>query len=458
MSDEDSKTLTTAAIDDASLAFSKWSRTGASTRETIIRRFAHHVSQNAESLTQLIMREVGKLRSDAAAEVAAVVAKAEITIEMMHMRRPDLQGATKEIISQARYRPLGVVVVLGPFNFPAHLPGGHIIPAILAGNTVVFKPSELAAQVGEWIVDAWRQSGLPDNVVRLIQGDASVAKSLIDDDRIAGVFFTGSHAAGVSIHRQLAGRPEVLLALEMGGNNPLVIVPPHDVDDAARLITLSAFVSAGQRCTCARRLIVTDDAFGRQTLERLVEFSAAMKPGLPDDGPNVDLGPVVSSAAADRLLRYQESWIASGGKPLAMMARSDRSPMLLSPGIIDMTDVGEIADEEWFGPLLQVYRVADFDAAIERANTTRFGLAAGMIGGTEEMFERFRRDIYAGIVNWNLATTGASSRLPFGGIGASGNHRPAGSFAIDFCNDPVASMIANEASTPREPTAVKTDS
>lgn len=429
------------AIAAATNASAGWSRVSLEERESVVRRFAAEVAANAESLTVLIMREVGKLRADAVAEVAAVVTKAEITIEMMRGRRSDLDSATNGVISQVRYRPLGVILVLGPFNFPAHLPGGHIVPALLAGNAVVFKPSELAPEVGHWIVQAWQRAGLPPDVLRLIQGDAATAKLAISNEHIAGVFFTGGRRAGESIHRQLAGRPNVLLALEMGGNNPIVVIPPYDLNQAAKTIATSAFISSGQRCTCARRLIVIEDDKGNELIETLVAHTHALNCGLPSDDPPADMGPVVSAVAAGRLLQTQAKWISRVATSLLPMTVSPRSAKLVTPGIIDMTDCEQIEDEEWFGPLLQVYRVADFQSAIKRANATQFGLAAGLIGGTREQFEEFRISVAAGIVNWNLPTTGASSRLPFGGVGASGNHHPAGAYAIDCCNDPVASMI-----------------
>lgn len=425
----------------AKSTFREWSRTPLEQRESIVRRFAEYVAANAESLTQLIMREIGKLRADAAAEVASVVAKVEITIEMMRGRRGDMALESPHLVSQVRYRPLGAVLVLGPYNFPAHLPGGHIVPALLAGNCVVFKPSELAPAVGAWIAEAWLAAGLPKGALNLIQGGREVAKLAIDEPQLAAVFFTGSYLAGKSIHEQLAGRPEVLLALEMGGNNPLVVASPFHEPDAVQTIATSAFVSAGQRCSCARRLIVVEDSHSDAMLESLVTNVRAMRCGLPDDPKPADLGPVVSAAAAKKLLETQAAWLNAGGVAHLMMAQSPRCSALVTPGIIDMTEVTDAGDEEWFGPLLQVYRVASFEEAIQRAAATRFGLAAGLIGGTETMFEEFRSAIPVGIVNWNLPTTGASSRLPFGGLGHSGNHRPAGAFAVDFCNDPIASML-----------------
>lgn len=424
-------------------AFATWSRSAIAEREQIVLRFAAEVTADAHSLVSLLMQEVGKLRADAESEVSAVITKAQVSIDMLHARRGEWETKTSTGMSQIRYRPLGVVLVLGPFNFPAHLPGGHIIPALLAGNVVVFKPSELAPRVGQWLAEAWRGAGLPEGVLQLIQGDAEVARSAIADHRIAGVFFTGGYHTGVAIHRQLAGRPDVLLALEMGGNNPIVLVPPYDVHEAATLIVQSAFTSAGQRCTCARRLVVIDDEQGRRAIEVVVKLASEIKCGLPSDDASVQMGPVISAAAAERWLQTQQLWIAQGGCDRLRMTRSSRSAALVTPGIIDMTASESAADEEWFGPLLQVYRVRDFAAAISKANDTRYGLAAALIGGDAAMFETFRNSSAAGIVNWNTSTIGASSSLPFGGLGKSGNHRAAGAFAIDFCNDPVASLLAN---------------
>ncbi|MGV3483184.1 MAG: aldehyde dehydrogenase family protein, partial [Planctomycetaceae bacterium] len=334
MQDSDQPSM---AISAAASSFSYWAGLTLAEREDIVRRFAAEVAGNTELLVALLMEEVGKLRADAEAEVAAVVAKAEISIEMLHSRRGDSEIETPTGLAQVRYRPLGVVLVLGPFNFPAHLPGGQIIPALLAGNTVVFKPSELAPRVGQWLVEAWSRAGLPDGVLNLIQGGADVAQAAIADPRIAAVFFTGGYRAGAAIHRQLAGRPDVLLALEMGGINPVVLASPYDIDHAASLIVQSAFASAGQRCTCARRLVVVEDESGSRAIEEIVKRASELRCGLPDDLPAADMGPVISATAAQQLLRTQRDWLRSGGRALLSMVQSERSVKLVTPGIIDMT-------------------------------------------------------------------------------------------------------------------------
>jgi len=455
------------AVAAATAVQSSWESTPWEMRVAVARRFADLVASDRQGLADLISREVGKLPSDAAGEVSAVIAKVEVSIEA-HLRRranedeemppisakPSSQrlGQTTQpepvaITSQTRFRAIGPVVVLGPYNFPAHLPCGQLIPAILAGNAVIFKPSELAPAVGRWVVDRWLAAGLPAGVLNLVQGGAAVARSLVDDPRIGGVFFTGGYQTGQSIHRRLAGRPEVLLALEMGGNNPLVIASPEAPDAAAEMVFQSAIATSGQRCTCVRRLIVIDNGSGRATVASLIRRIEAAIYGVASDRPEPEIGPLVNSTAVERLQKVQAEWIAAGGKlvcrlePIAY-ATGAWGPTLVRCGLVDVTQCGVLADDEWFGPLIQLHFVADFEQAIGLAGATRFGLAAGLIGGTEAMFDRFRQAVRAGVVNWNRPLTGASSRLPFGGLGHSGNHRAAGAYASDFCSDPVASLIS----------------
>ncbi len=431
----------TAAFSAAERAQADWAHTPLTERQAIVLRYAELLSESADELADLITREIGKLPSDARGEVTASIAKAQISIDALRDRRSPIDFDIENGRRAVRYRPLGPVLVLGPYNFPAHLPGGHLIPALLAGNTVVFKPSELAAAVGRWLTDRWTAAGLPAGVLNLIQGDATVARAAIDDPRTAGVFLTGGFAAGKAIHRQLAGRPEVLLALELGGNNPVVVASPTDPEATAKLLSQSAFLSAGQRCTCARRLIVIDDPAGRQTVAALTERIRTMRCGLPNEQPEPDIGPLVSARHANLLQQAEANFFAYGGESILEVQQVGDCGALLRPGIVDMTNCHDAVDDEWFGPLLQLYWVKDFDAALQRAKATRYGLAAGLFGGDQTMFETFRDQVGAGVVNWNAATTGASGRLPFGGIGASGNHRPAGYHAVDFCNDPIASLI-----------------
>jgi succinylglutamic semialdehyde dehydrogenase len=214
----------------------------------------------------------------------------------------------------------------------------------------------------------------------------------------------------------------------------------RDIDAAVHHAIMSAFISAGQRCTCARRLIVADTVEGDAFIERLVEVASTLTVGPSNAEPQPFMGPVVSSAVAARLVQAQADMVAKGGKNLLQMKQLDPNAGFVTAGIVDVTNAKDIPDEEWFGPLLQIVRVADFDTAIKVANATEFGLAAALLSNDEALWKQFSVQARAGIVNWNRPTTGAASSAPFGGVGKSGNHRPSAYYAADYCAYPVASI------------------
>jgi succinylglutamic semialdehyde dehydrogenase len=339
-----------------------------------------------------------------------------------------------------RHRPHGVVAVLGPYNFPGHLPNGHIIPALLAGNTVVFKPSELTPLTAEETLRCWRAAQLPEGVLSVVQGAGDTGAALVTHPQVDGLFFTGSSETGKRLHRQFGGRPEKILALEMGGNNPLVVWAVEDLRAAAYHTILSAFITTGQRCTCARRLIVGEDEKSETFLQLLIGMTAGIRIGAYTDRPEPFMGPVVSMPEAQKLLRAQQEMKAAGGQILLEMKPLKEGLPFLSAGIIDVTHAGQRPDVERFGPLLQVIRVPDFDRAIEEANCTAYGLTSALFSDHESLYDIFRQRVRAGLVNWNRQTTGAASAAPFGGIGISGNHRPSAYYAADYCAYPVSSM------------------
>ena len=351
------------------------------------------------------------------------------------------------------YGLMVLVAVLGPFNLPAHLPNAHLAPALLAGNTVVFKPSEQTPLVGRQLVDCWTAAGLPAGVLNLVQGDRKTGEALVNHRDLDGVFFTGGYGTGVALARALAERPETILALELGGNNPLIAWEPCPLDAAVYGILQSAFVTAGQRCTCARRLIVPQGAWGDRLLESLTAATAHLAVGPPSAQPEAFLGPVISEDSADALLSAWHKLIDAGATPLIDLERITEGPgsegrALLRPGIIEVTEITERPDCEYFGPLLQVIRVPDFSAAIREANATAFGLSSGLFCEDRGRYETFFAQARAGIVNWNRPITGASGSQPFGGVGRSGNHRPSGYYAADYCSYPVASTEAETLTLP----------
>ncbi len=436
------------AVTSARRAFATWSAVSFDERCAIARRFAALLTERKEALAHAIGRETGKPLWEARTEVAAMAAKVEISITSYLERTGEKRAPIADGVAVLRHRPHGVVAVFGPYNFPGHLPNGHIVPALIAGNAVVFKPSELAPDVARATVEVWRDAGLPAGVLNLVQGEKDTGIALANHRQIDGLFFTGSSDTGTLLHKQFGGRPEIVLALEMGGNNPLVVAEVEDLDAAVHHTIQSAFLSAGQRCTCARRILVPRGAFGDRFVERLTEVSARIAVGLYDADPQPFMGAVVSARAAARLVDAQRRLLAAGAQALLAMEQRDPQLGFVSPAILDVSAVREMPDEEHFGPLAQIVRYASFDEAIERANDTAYGLSAGLLADDEAAWTHFQRTIRAGIVNWNRPTNGASSAAPFGGTGRSGNHRPSAYYAADYCAYPMASVESAQLQMP----------
>ncbi len=433
------------AVKSARSAFNDWSSQSFEQRLEVIKKFGEQVLLNKEAIATSISEETGRPLWETNAEVAGMVSKITISEKSFAERTGTHESEMAGSKAYIRHKPHGVVAVYGPYNFPGHLPNGHIIPALMAGNTVVFKPSELTPKVAELTLKAWEQAGLPKGVINLIQGEVETGIALAAHSDIDGLFFTGSSNTGNLLHKQFAGQPGKILALEMGGNNPLIVHQVDDVDAVVHDILQSAFVTAGQRCTCARRIFIEDNEQGDKILERFVEVSQAIKIGHYDDSEPPFYGSLVSEKAAIDMLKAQDLLISLGGKPLLQMQHLEKGTGFVSPGILDMTNVKNIPDEEYFGPLVKIYRYQNFDKALKEANNTRFGLSAALLSNSKEAYQQFFQTIRAGIVNWNRPTTGANSQAPFGGIGDSGNHRASAYYAADYCAYPISS-VENEAS------------
>jgi succinylglutamic semialdehyde dehydrogenase len=428
------------AVDAARGAQEAWGALPVEKRIERLEAFATQLKGRRAELAESISKEIGKPLWESLTEVDAMIGKVPVSIQAWRERRLPVEKQSAGLMSATRFKPHGVVAVFGPFNFPGHLPNGHIVPALLAGNTVVFKPSEAAPLTAQVTMECWHDAGVPRGAINLVQGARQAGMALSKHPGIDGLFFTGSASVGIGLRKMLAQHPEKILALEMGGNNPLIVYQAADVLAAAYITIQSAFITSGQRCTCARRLIVCEADKPDGFLDRLVEVARSIRVGAYTDNPEPFMGPVISEIAGERLLSAQKKLMDAGGKSLLEMRSLGGQLAMLSPGIVDVTAVESRADEEHFGPLLQVIRVKDFSAAVVEANNTAYGLAAGLISDRRENYELFFRKIRAGVVNFNRPTTGASGSLPFGGVGLSGNHRPSGFYAADYCSYPIASM------------------
>ncbi|MCG8414985.1 MAG: succinylglutamate-semialdehyde dehydrogenase [Pseudomonadales bacterium] len=433
------------AVGAARLAFESWSELSFEQRQVYITRFVELVEANKDLLAETIHSETGKPLWESKTEIGTMVAKAAVSAKAYEERTGQKESEANGVHLALSHKAIGVFVVLGPYNFPGHLPNGHIIPALLAGNTIIFKPSELTPLFGELMVQCWEQAGLPKGVLNLLQGEADTGRLLANVDGIDGLLFTGSSRTGQAIHKAFGGQPNKMLALEMGGNNPLVVDHVADIPAAVYTILQSAFISAGQRCTCARRLILVRSEENEALVEALVAATEKLKVGFDDD---CFMGPVVSNRAADQVMAFSAELLANGGKILKLSERPFQDKPLVLPGIVDVTDINNKNDEECFGPLLQVEWVDSLEEGIRIANATQYGLSAGLLSDSNRAWELFSRKIRAGIVNRNRPLTGASGAAPFGGVGASGNYRPGAYYAADYCAYPMASMSSDQVELP----------
>lgn len=429
----------------ARASWAAWAARPLTYRIETLRRFANVVRARTDAFTDLIARETGKPLWEARTEVESVIAKVDISVsayaERTAQRRLDSPMGARMAL---RHKPHGVLAVLGPYNFPAHLPNGHIVPALLAGNAVVFKPSEKTPAVGAFLVECFHASGVPEGCIRLLIGGPAEGKALAEHADIDGLLFTGSARTGIAINRAFANRPEKILALEMGGNNPIIVWETPDLHTAAVLIVQSAFTSAGQRCTAARRLII-DDRIYDPLMDTLNKLIGRIIVGEPYASPAPFMGPVIDNESADLLTESFLELMMRGGRPIRHLERPIEGRPFLMPALIDVTEMRDRPDIELFGPILQVIRARTFEDAISEANNTRYGLSASLVSQNPALYDQFWANARAGIVNWNKPTNGASSSAPFGGIGWSGNHRPSAYYAADYCAYPVVSSEADQA-------------
>ena len=409
----------------------------------MLRRFGALARERAEALAVLIAREVGKALWDARAEAQLLAAKVDVTLADGMRFVADFDAGPG---ARATFHPRGVLAVLGPFNFPAHLPNGHIVPALATGNAVVLKPSELAPAVGAWMADLWREAGLPAGVLEVVQGDADVGRALALHPDVDGVLFTGSWAAGRALAEATLDQPGKLLALEMGGKNAMIVCADADLALAVSEAALSICSTTGQRCSSLSRIFVAEslcDAFG----ERLARVLAGVRSGAPlDEG--VFMGPLVSEAAHARLVRYRALATEAGGERVPI-ASTERAAALRGarprplPRRAPAAPLPPRRDLRARSRSLPGRRPRLRDRRRERL---RLRPRRVRHDAARAHYEHAIGRIRTGVLNWNRGTIGASGRLPFGGGRRSGNDRPAGIFATLYCTAPQAHLESEAAS------------
>ncbi len=417
-------------------------------RKNIFLRFSEIVQNEADTIANSIALENGKPFWEAKTEVNSLVSKIKAVFSSYEER---IQEVTKELTngrrSVTRFKPHGVLVVIGPYNFPMSMPNSHIMPALFAGNAVIFKPSEKTPMCACKYAELWERAGLPKGLLQVVYGDDRLGKALVKNNDINGVLFIGSRKAGVSISTALANKTDKICVLEMGGNSPLFVWDYENIRVALNIVIQSAFLSSGQRCSCARRLIV-NSSIKETFVPALIE---AINNIVIGDAFQTDpvpfMGPVIDQKILKNFFACYDKLKASGAKAILEPKHlTELGDNFVSPGLIDTTGV-EVEDIEIFGPLLQVKFVDTFQEGLILADKTEFGLASGIVCTEKEKYDKFLDFITAGIVNWNQPLTGASTVAPFGGAKSSGNHRPAGYFSADYCSHAVASIESENTST-----------
>lgn len=432
------------AIEAAKKAYLPWARLSVDERKKYLLRLKELFVAHEAEMAEAIARDTGKALWDATTEAKALAGKIDITLNasMSLVQEERIENALPSVDGVIRYRSRGVMAVIGPFNFPAHLPNGHIIPALVTGNTIVYKPSEQTPYVGQLYAQIFEKAQLPAGVFNMVHGEAETGRKLVAHEAVDGILFTGSYEVGLKIKQETLNHYWKILALEMGGKNATVVWEDADMDKAIYETIVGAYMSSGQRCSGTSRVILHDKIADEFT-DRF--YKTAKKLTIGHWSKNPFMGPLINGASVDKYIRFQE------------MANRENCESLMRGKALDLEHKGHYVTPsihlvkqfnkdsvyqktEIFGPNVAIYRSSDFARTMEMVNSTGYGLVMALFTKNKELYEEALLQARVGLLNLNRTTNGASSRLPFGGMGKSGNDRPSAHFAVQYCTVPVASL------------------
>ncbi|MFI6603353.1 aldehyde dehydrogenase family protein [Nonomuraea sp. NPDC050536] len=391
-----------AAVDAVAEGAGAWAAAPADERARVLVRAAELLEVRRAELTAELVREEGKTPAEAAVETSRTPLNLRFYAAEAHRIGGETYQADSTLVYTWR-EPVGVVGAITPWNFPLNIPSRKLGPALAAGNGVVFKPSPVTPLTAQRLVEALLAAGVPPGALALVHGGAEPGAALAEDPRVGAVTFTGSTAAGRDIHRKVG--PERRAQLEMGGKNPVVVLPDADLGRAARLIVKGAFGLSGQACTGTSRVIAPPEAHDA-LLERVVKLAQEH-----------EMGPLAADFQLRKTLEYVRVGQEEGARLVSGGQRRDGRGFFVTPAIFaEVTPGMRLAREEIFGPVLAFQRAADFDEAIALANGTDYGLAAGIVTHDVRRALEFARRSRSGLVKVNQPTTGMAMNAPFGGI------------------------------------------
>jgi aldehyde dehydrogenase (NAD+) len=423
------------AVEAAAGAFDGWKNTPAPQRGPILREAGDLLTERKEDIAREMTREMGKPFFETKGDVQEAIDTAYYAAsETRRLFGHTVPSELPDKMNMSIKQPVGVCGIITAWNFPVAVPSWKIFPALAAGNTVVFKPSEEAPKSGRLFVQTLLDAGLPDGVINIVNGAGETGQNLVEHPQVDAVGFTGSYEVGTSI-AETCGRLNKRVSLEMGGKNPMIVMDDADLDLALEGVIWGAFGTTGQRCTATSRLICQEGILD-EFVEMIQDEAETLVLGDGNEG-DTDVGPLINEAALEKVSRYVEIGQDEGatlefGGSQAQVDGLDG--FFFEPTVFtDVEPDMRIAQEEIFGPVLSVFEVSSYEEAVEVANNTKYGLSSSIY--TEDVQKGFRamRDVEAGITYVNGPTIGAEAHMPFGGVKGTGNgHRDGGWAAFEF--------------------------
>jgi succinylglutamic semialdehyde dehydrogenase len=426
--------------ESAITGFKTWKKLPQEERNQYLRRYQEEVTKRKDEIALAISYEMGKPLWEAKTEAASVIAKVAVTIEesLPRIANKQIDNILPKTTGHIIYKPIGPSLIIGPFNFPCHLANGQILSALVAGNSIIFKPSEKTCYSAQLMIECFHSAGFPSGVINLIQGDGEVARRLLKEKSIKGVFFTGSKEVGKKIlditHHDLSK----LVSLELGGKNTTILHSDANLDHALQELLKACFLTAGQRCTSTSIV-----AIHRSIHEKFISTFHDMAKKIIIDHPveftrEPFMGPLVDQSAVDAYLLFMGMAKREGIQEVmrGKLLDKPKKGYYVSPSIHlaeKWNNDSMFLHSEIFGPNVTFIPYDTIDEAINIANATEYGLAASVFTKDLSIFKKCQEEIDSGLINFNRSTVGASAKLPFGGVKNSGNYHPAALTTIDAC-------------------------
>ena len=433
-------------IESALSGFETWRKLSFDERITYLKKYQEIVRSKKDEIAMALALEVGKPLWEAKTEAAALDSKVSVTITDSYERikQKTIKEVMPKIDGHTISRPLGPSFVIGPFNFPCHLANGQILSALLAGNSIIFKPSEKTIYSAQLMIECFHEAGFPKGVINFINGTGHTASVLTADKRIKGVFFTGSKAVGLRILENTYKDLNKLVALELGGKNSTIIHEDTNINHALPELLRACFLTSGQRCT-STSMILIHRKIEQEFIHKFKTITERIRVGHPTSTPDPFMGPLIDEQAEKMYFDFCNYGKQDGAEEIIPPRKIDVGFQghYVSPSIHYAKKpnlAGRFIQEEIFGPNCFFIPYDDVEEAIKIVNSTQYGLASSVFTRNSDIYQLCLRDIECGLINLNRSTVGATARLPFGGLKNSGNHRPAAVAMIDHCVGTVASL------------------